>query len=70
MKSNWKIPLCYFQTGVLGSRPPKGFFVKLVAVCGTDMKIGCQGQVDTLKKTRCGNCKIVNVSCSIFRLGY
>ena len=26
MKSNWKIPLCYFQNGVLGSRPPKGFF--------------------------------------------
>ena len=55
MKSDSKIPLVLFlDWGTRLQAPQKASFDKFVAVCGTDMKLGCQGQVDMLKKTRCG----------------
>ena len=54
MKSDCKMPLVLFSDWVLRSRPLKSSFNKFVADFGTDMKVGCQRQVDTLKKTRCG----------------
>ena len=55
MKSDCKIPLLLFlDCGTRLQAPLKASFDKFVAVCGTDMKLGCKGQVDTLKKTRCG----------------
>ena len=54
VKSNCKMPFAQSFDWVLGSRPLKGFFDKFVAGCGTDITVGCQGQVDTLKKIRMG----------------
>ena len=53
MKSDCKIPCAIFRLGYQAPGPLKASFDKLVAVCGTDMKLGCKGQVDTLKNTRC-----------------
>ena len=56
MKSNLQNASCsIFRLGYLAPGPIKGNFIKFLADCGTDMKFGFQGQIDTLKKIRCGH---------------
>ena len=51
-------PKCYFQTGILGPRPQRGYSNKFAASCDISMKFGVDGQFDTLQNTGCRSRKI------------